>query len=129
MISEWLFDQNGDARFYLEEDRFINTKGDQIGSLNENMVYSMNGETLGSLRNGVIFDNDDRAIAFFEHARGYIPTTTEIFGGDPDNSEFIPTDEDLTAAPGDPGISGVPYKPVTGDWSDMTLEEFFGTEL
>lgn len=129
MIGEWLYDQNGDARLYLEEDRLISKSGKYLGRIEENLVYSINDEILGSFDNGVIYDNDSRPIVFFERASGYIPTTTEIFGGDPDNSEFIPTDEDLTSAPGDPGISGVPYKPVSGDWSDMTLEEFFGTDL
>lgn len=129
MISEWLYDQSGDARLYLEEDRLISKSGKPLGRIEDGIVYSANDEVIGAIKGGVLYDNDERPIAFTETGRGYIPTTSDIFGGDPDNSEYISTDENLTAEPGQPGISGVPYKPVSGDWSDMTLEEYFGTDL
>ncbi|MGE5403138.1 MAG: 4-fold beta flower protein [Ignavibacteriales bacterium] len=129
MIADWLYDQNSEARFYLEEDRFISKSGKPLATLEGDKVVSITGEVLGTFSHGAVYDMDDRPIAVIETGRGYIPDTSEILGGAPDDAEYIPTDEDLTEAPGDPGISGVPVKPLSGDWSDMTLEEFFGTDL
>ncbi|MCU7495042.1 MAG: hypothetical protein HF314_03825 [Ignavibacteria bacterium] len=129
MVEEWFYDQMGEAQFYLDEDKFISKSGKEIATLERDKVVSVAGETLGIFENGAIYDTDGRLMAIISTGRGYVPTTNEIYGGDPDNSEFIPTDQDLTEEPGDPGISGIPYKPVHGDWSDTPLEEFFGTGL
>ncbi|HEX2865909.1 MAG TPA: hypothetical protein VHO03_02645 [Ignavibacteriales bacterium] len=129
MVEEWFYDQTGEARFYLDEYKFISKSGKEIATLEGQTVLSTTGETLGTFRHGAIFDMDGRLISTISTGRGYVPDTSEIFSGDPDNAEYIPTDEDLTDEPGDPGISGVPYKPINADWSDTTLEAFFGTEL
>lgn len=129
MVEEWFYDQTGEPRFYLDEYKFISKSGKEIATLEGETVMSVTGETLGTFQHGAIFDMDGRLIATISTGRGYIAPNSEILKGDPDNAEYIPSEEDLTDEPGDPGISGVPYLPFQADWSDTTLEAFFGTEL
>lgn len=121
MIAEWLYDKNGEAKIYLTEDRFLSKSDKEIGTLEGSDVFSMSGELIGSIANGVLYDTDNRAIAFFEHAKGYIPSLTDITG----NTQM----DEAQNIPANLGDSGEPVVPVHGDWSDMTLEELFGTEL
>lgn len=121
MMQEWFYDRTGDKRFYLEEDRFLNTEGKQIATLEGEDIIVNSGEMVGTFRSGVVFDTDGRMVAFIENAKGYIPTAADVTG----SSGMA----DQAYAPGGLGLSGEPYVPVSGDWSDVTLEDFFGTEL
>lgn len=121
MISEWLFDKNGDAKIYLEEDKFMSHDQRNIGTLEGQDVLTISGELIGAFVNGVLYDTDDRPVAFTETAKGYIPSTQDVTG-----STGM---EDVAFAPGDLGSSGKPYNPVHGTWSDETLDDLFGVEL
>ncbi len=121
MISEWLYDKNGDAQLYLEEDKIIYKDDRQIGTLDGKDVYAISGELIGSYSSGVLYDTDSRPVAFTEAAKGYIPSGTDLYGSS--------TVDDNDFAPNEPGESGEPYVPVHGGWSDVTVEELFGLEV
>jgi hypothetical protein len=121
MIDEWLYDKNGDAKLYLEEDKFMSNDQRIIGTLDGEDVYAVSGEYIGSFIKGVIYDTDDRIVALTEHAQGYVPTGDDVFGS--------PTMPDVEYAPNGLGLSGNPVNPVHGGWSDETLDDFFGVEL
>ncbi|MGE5364913.1 MAG: 4-fold beta flower protein [Bacteroidota bacterium] len=141
MIAEWLYDKNGDAKIYLDEDKFINHKEEVVATLEGIEVLSPTGEMIALFKKGVLYDSDNRPVAFIENARGYIPGLSDIFG-DPGNAEYLDQEDEMTGedeASGRsgtqngganiPGESGVPTNPVEGGWSDVTLEDLFGTEL
>lgn len=121
MISEWLYDKNGDSKIYLEEDKFMSHDQRHIGTLEGADVTSVSGEYIGSFVNGVLYDTDNRPAAFTETAKGYIPSAQDVTG-----SSGM---EDVAFAPGGLGLSGQPYNPVHGAWSDETLDDLFGVEL
>lgn len=140
MISEWLYDKNGDAKLYLDEDKFISRSEKVLGTLEGNEVISPTGEVVGLFRKGVLYDSDNRPVAFIENARGYIPGLSDILGA-PGSPDFSDSGEgtldfedntnvtNFSGAMGSPGDSGIPQNPVEGGWSDVTLEDLFGTEL
>lgn len=121
MINEWIYNKDGETKIYLEEDKFMAKSGEQIGSLENEDVFTVNGEYIGAFVNGVLYDSDNRPVAFTERAKDYIPSGADITGSDGmEDTAFVP--EGL-------GFSGVAYNPISGGWSDITVEELFGVEL
>ena len=121
-MTEWLFNKNGHAQFFIYGERFISKNGINMGWQFNNNVYGLNnGRHLGWFENGVLYDGSNNAIAFLQDSTGYLPGRPGI-GGRP-GTPGIP------GTPGRPGLSGTPGRSGYGGWSNLSLEEFFGVVL
>lgn len=140
MIAEWLYDKNGDAKIYLDEDKFYSKNEQEVGLLEGQDVLSPGGEIVGLFIKGVLYDTDNRPVAFTETAKGYIPELDEVIGspGAPDFSDFADENVDYSEETGviNPvhnrnglGHSGEPLHPVNGGWSDESVEDLFGIRM
>jgi hypothetical protein len=122
-MTEWFYDRNGQAQFFLYgDDRFVSKNGNNLGWLfRENLVYSLNGNHIGWLEEGVIRDGNGGVIAFLRDCKGSLPSRPGI-GGRP-GTPGIP------GKPGRPGLSGIMGRPGRGGWSSRGIEDFFGEKL